>query len=155
MCSHSPQLYRGGGRYEALRARPQVLDTAHLMVAKTVRTITVKTRTQPIPDRVIDEVIAFCEAYSPETRVLDLVSARELRGLMEELSTRRALDPLLDEPNENPRCCENVMQLKTGDIIRSRLTGEGYVVTGQYGDRATAVRTVDVTNPDEWLVMRS
>ena len=50
---------------------------------------------------------------------------------------------------------ENIMQLKTGDIIRSRLTGEGYVVTGQYGGRATAVKTVDVTNPSEWLVMRS
>lgn len=49
---------------------------------------------------------------------------------------------------------EAVPQLKTGDIIRSRLTGEGYVVTGQYGDRATAVKTVDVTNPGEWLVMR-
>jgi hypothetical protein len=49
---------------------------------------------------------------------------------------------------------EAIMQLKTGDIIRSRLSGEAYVVTGQYGGRATAVKTVDVTNPDEWLVMR-
>lgn len=48
-----------------------------------------------------------------------------------------------------------IAQLKTGDIVRSRLTGEGYIVTGQYGDRATAVRTVDVTSPSEWLVMRS
>jgi len=50
---------------------------------------------------------------------------------------------------------ENVMQLKTVDIVRSRLTGEAYVVTGQYGTRATAVKTVDITNPIEWLVMRA
>lgn len=50
---------------------------------------------------------------------------------------------------------ENIMQLKTGDIIRHKSSSEGYIVTAQYGGRATAVRTVDVTHPNEWLVMRA
>jgi hypothetical protein len=49
---------------------------------------------------------------------------------------------------------EHVAELKTGDIIHGRLSGDAYVVTGQYGGRATAVRTVDVTNPNEWMLMR-
>lgn len=42
-------------------------------------------------------------------------------------------------------------QLKTGDIIRNHMTGgKSYVITANYGNRVTAVCTVDVTNPDEW-----
>lgn len=43
--------------------------------------------------------------------------------------------------------------LKPGDIIQHRSTGESYVVTANYGDYAIAVRTVHVSNPDEWLVV--
>ena len=41
-------------------------------------------------------------------------------------------------------------QLARGDIIRHKLNGESHIVTGNYGNRITAVRTVDMTNPDEW-----
>jgi hypothetical protein len=37
-----------------------------------------------------------------------------------------------------------------GDTVRSKATGQAYVITGHYGDRLTAVRTVDITNEDEW-----
>lgn len=44
--------------------------------------------------------------------------------------------------------------LDAGDIIRpSGPAIKSYVVTGNYGDRVTAVRTVDVTNPNEWDLM--
>ena len=50
---------------------------------------------------------------------------------------------------------ERTMQLKTGDIVRHKSGGESYVVTAVYGsDRATAVRSVDITHPPEWEVMR-
>ena len=42
--------------------------------------------------------------------------------------------------------------LRTGDVIISELSGLTYVVTTNYGNRVTAVRSVDVTNPDEWLL---
>ena len=45
---------------------------------------------------------------------------------------------------------EQMKSLKTGDIIRGRLSSDSYVVTVNYGDHVTAVRTVDVTNSDEW-----
>ena len=40
--------------------------------------------------------------------------------------------------------------LKAGDIVRGVFSGQSYVVAANYGDRVTAVRTVDVTNPHEW-----
>jgi len=41
---------------------------------------------------------------------------------------------------------QSVYELKTGDIIRGKSSGLSYVVIANYGDRVTAVRTVDVTN---------
>jgi hypothetical protein len=43
--------------------------------------------------------------------------------------------------------------LKPGDIVRG-VRGESYVVTANYGDRVTAVRTADLTNPHEWEIVR-
>lgn len=44
--------------------------------------------------------------------------------------------------------------LEVGDIVRHAEGSDGYVVTGNYGDRVTAVRTVDLTNPSEWIRVR-
>ena len=41
-------------------------------------------------------------------------------------------------------------QLTPGDIVRIKGDWQGYIVTASYGTRATAVRTVDITNPREW-----
>lgn len=47
-----------------------------------------------------------------------------------------------------------VQELQIGDIIRhASLDGARYIVTGVYGGRVTAVKTVDVTNPAEWHVL--
>lgn len=48
---------------------------------------------------------------------------------------------------------EDFKGLKPGTIVRGKSSGLSYVVTGNYGGRATAVRTVDLTNPDEWDVI--
>jgi hypothetical protein len=41
-------------------------------------------------------------------------------------------------------------RLDVGDVVRSGLLGHTYVVTANYGDRVTAIRTADMTNPTEW-----
>ncbi len=41
-------------------------------------------------------------------------------------------------------------RLNVGDTIKHKLGSVQYVVTGNYGGRVTAVKSVDVTNPDEW-----
>lgn len=41
-------------------------------------------------------------------------------------------------------------KLQPGDIVRHAESGESYMVTSNYGERVTAVRTVDLTNPHEW-----
>lgn len=41
-----------------------------------------------------------------------------------------------------------------GDIIRHKSEGKALIVTGIYGDHVTAVRSVDVTNPIEWEVLK-
>jgi len=45
---------------------------------------------------------------------------------------------------------EEMKNLKRGDIVKNDGSGNSYVVTANYGDRITAVRTVDITNPSEW-----
>jgi hypothetical protein len=48
-----------------------------------------------------------------------------------------------------------LLSLRPGDIILGALDGQAYIVTRNYGQHATAVKTVDVTNPSEWeLVSR-
>lgn len=49
---------------------------------------------------------------------------------------------------------EEFKKLEMGDIIRHKLDVKSVVVTGNFGDRVTAVRTVDVTNPSEWDVIK-
>ena len=44
-------------------------------------------------------------------------------------------------------------KLKRGDIVRNKGSADSYVVTSHYGDRVTAVRTADLTNPSEWLLI--
>lgn len=45
---------------------------------------------------------------------------------------------------------EEFKSLSTGDIVRHARGSSSFVVTYNYGDRVTAVRTADLTNPSEW-----
>lgn len=40
--------------------------------------------------------------------------------------------------------------LKRGDLVRHKHENRTFVVTANYGDRVTAVSSVDLTNPPEW-----
>jgi hypothetical protein len=46
-------------------------------------------------------------------------------------------------------------RLQPGDIVRHKSGGGGYIVTANYGARITAVRTADISNPDEWDVVKA
>lgn len=50
---------------------------------------------------------------------------------------------------------EQFKKLKRGDYVRhvSPIYYPTYVVMGNYGDHVTAVRTVDMTNPAEWVLV--
>jgi hypothetical protein len=48
----------------------------------------------------------------------------------------------------------SLSELSTGDHISHRGNGIRYVVIANYGDHVTAVRVADVTNPQEWQVLR-
>lgn len=48
---------------------------------------------------------------------------------------------------------EMFKKLEPGDLVRwagEADDGHAYVVVANYGDRVTAVRIVDMTNPPEW-----
>jgi hypothetical protein len=54
---------------------------------------------------------------------------------------------------------KSIEELSYGDSVRHVNHEKGiltciYIVTGNFGDRATAVDTVDITNPSEWEVLR-
>ena len=48
-----------------------------------------------------------------------------------------------------------IEDLEPGDIIRNKGEKSTFQVTANYGTRATAVRTADVTNPGEWEVLET
>lgn len=51
---------------------------------------------------------------------------------------------------------ETFKELQTGDVVRHKSSNTNYVIMEDFGDRKTAVRTVDLTNPDEWeLVLKA
>lgn len=49
---------------------------------------------------------------------------------------------------------EEFENLQPGDIVRGKLSKDGYIVTSNYGYRVTAIRAIDMTNPDEWLLIQ-
>ena len=54
----------------------------------------------------------------------------------------------------NYKSITQIKDLNRGDIVRHRSRNEtSYVVNAVYGERATAITTADMTNPDEWEVM--
>lgn len=45
--------------------------------------------------------------------------------------------------------------LQAGDIVRGKTYGQAYIVTGNYGDHVTAVRSIEISNPIEWDIVRA
>ncbi len=45
---------------------------------------------------------------------------------------------------------DEMKNLRDGDVVAHKSGGDPCIVTGNYGDHVTAVRTVDITNPIEW-----
>lgn len=45
---------------------------------------------------------------------------------------------------------ETFRKLKRGDLVKHKHDRRTFVVTSNYGDRVTAVSSVDMTNPSEW-----
>ncbi len=62
--------------------------------------------------------------------------------------------PVVTTAPQEGMTAEELLHLQVGDIIRSRSSGQAYVITANYRDRIIAVRTVDVTNASEWVLAR-
>jgi hypothetical protein len=45
-------------------------------------------------------------------------------------------------------------QLQEGDIVQEKSSGLAYVVVANYGDRVLVVRSMELSNPDEWWLVR-
>ena len=44
--------------------------------------------------------------------------------------------------------------LQAGDVVQSRTYGLSYIVVSNYCNHVTAIRTADITNPDEWVLVQ-
>ena len=42
-------------------------------------------------------------------------------------------------------------ELECGDIVRGKLSGESYVVTSNYSQYVIGVRSVQISQPNEWV----
>lgn len=51
------------------------------------------------------------------------------------------------------RPLKKVSELRNGDIVRSVGSANSYVVISTNGSRAQAVRCVEISNPEEWLLI--
>jgi len=78
------------------------------------------------------------------------------------MNTRSLAGQVLDDPEATERektldvvrmSAEMLRALQPGDLIRHISSSTAIVVTANYGNRVTAVRTYDVTNPSEWEVV--
>ena len=49
---------------------------------------------------------------------------------------------------------KKLSDFQTGDYIRNKTTNNTYMVLGNYGNFAVAVREVAVMNPSEWEITR-
>ena len=47
----------------------------------------------------------------------------------------------------------SLQELKSGSIVRGKLSQRIFIVVSNYGGRVTAVDVADITNPDEWEVL--
>jgi hypothetical protein len=48
---------------------------------------------------------------------------------------------------------EQFKKLTTGDIVRLESNHTPYVVTANHGESITAVKTMNMTNPHEWVLV--
>ena len=48
---------------------------------------------------------------------------------------------------------ENIAFLKVGEIVQNRGTGQSYVILKADGEEVVAVRSVSVSNADEWALV--
>lgn len=48
---------------------------------------------------------------------------------------------------------DDLENLQPGDTVEHISTEQIYIVTANYWNRATAVQTVDITNPVEWKIV--
>lgn len=48
---------------------------------------------------------------------------------------------------------EEFKKLKPGDVVMNNGSLSTYIVSGNYGNRVTAVITIDLTNPSEWELL--
>ncbi len=49
---------------------------------------------------------------------------------------------------------DEMKSLQPGDIVRHTSDHKSLIVTANYGDRVTLVRTEDATNPSEWVIIK-
>lgn len=47
-----------------------------------------------------------------------------------------------------------IKKLKRGDIVRHRITGNSYVIDGNYGLYAIAIKSIQISNPNEWIKVK-
>lgn len=98
------------------------------------------------------------EAGSDRFAVWDLALGEWARhpetGRMYTRETYESAGRLCVSLEERPLTGSEMEGLDVGDIVQGRRSNQVWVVTGNYGGRATAVASADITNPDEFRLLR-
>jgi hypothetical protein len=65
------------------------------------------------------------------------------------------LSHLIEKTKEIYTEKSDLSKFNTGTLIKNKGSGNLFVVTFNYGDRATAVWSIDITNPSEWEIVKN
>lgn len=98
-------------------------------------------------DKVTDRLVAFLDGH------WRFVNATPIDRLLDASVWDHPSFQDSDEAEPLPMTRKECDKLDVGDVVRPSLGHEGYVVTANYGKRITVVRTADITNPREWVLV--
>ena len=56
--------------------------------------------------------------------------------------------------NKKWKTVGEISELETGMVVRNKGSENAYIITANHLQHATAVRTIEITNPSEWEVLK-
>lgn len=105
-----------------------------------------------VPDALLRE--AGPDRYAIWDLALGEWARHEVSGRMYTRETYESAAGLCASLEDRPLTASEMKGLEVGDILQGQHSNQIWIVTGNYGDRATAVCSADITNPAGFKLLR-
>lgn len=105
-----------------------------------------------VPDALLRE--AGPDRYAVWDLAIGEWARHEVSGRMYTRETYESAESLCASLESRPLTASEMKGLDVGDILQGQHTNQIWIVSGNYGARATAVCSADITNPGEFKLLR-